>query len=182
MSCCHSAPLAIGRRRCSLSSNKRRCPLVVLDHGRTGRLPRSSEDRQAIHRGGVPSSLVAASIMLGGMAQRSRFASLTTNSAPAMGTDHDPGSELRGGNTVGWAPNCCISDSSWLGETDCELNTDHATRRRYGRLLRTATPVRSSRPRLLAGHWLVIFRSAPLSRECGHCWANSNHCSHRRSC
>ena len=127
------------------------------------------------YTGAVPSRLVAASIILGGMVRRSLVASLTTNSAPAMGTDHDPGSGSPLGNTVGWAPNCCISDSSWLGETDCELNTDHATCRRYGRLLRTATPVHGSVPRLLDGHWLVVFRSAPLSRECGHCWANSNH-------
>ena len=44
-----------------------------------------------------------------------------------MGTDHDPGSGFPMGKTVGCAPNCCMSDSSWLGETDCELNTDHAT-------------------------------------------------------
>jgi hypothetical protein len=80
------------------------------------------------------------------MVRRSLVASLTTNSAPAMGTDHDPGSGSPMGNTVGWAPNCCISDSSWLGETDCELNTDHATCRRYGRLRLSAAAVRACWP------------------------------------
>src|SRR5215207_4040711 len=44
------------------------------------------------YTGAVPIRLVAASIILGGMVRRSPVASLTTNSPPAMGTDHDPGS------------------------------------------------------------------------------------------
>ena len=54
------------------------------------------------------------------------------------------------GSTVGWAPNCRISARA-LGGTDCELNTDHATRRRYGRLRLFAAAVRRPRPPSLLG-------------------------------
>ena len=52
------------------------------------------------------------------------------------------------GNTLGWAPNCRMSDSSSLLGTDRELNTDHAATTSP---VRTATHVRSSRSLSLLG-------------------------------
>jgi hypothetical protein len=54
------------------------------------------------YTGAVPIRLVAASVILGGMVRRSPVASLTTNSPPAMGTDHDAGSGAPTVNAVGW--------------------------------------------------------------------------------
>jgi hypothetical protein len=91
--------------------NKRRRLLVSTTTVEPVHCPAPAKiDKQ--YTGAVPIRLVAASIILGGMVRRSPVASLTTNSPPAMGTDHDPGSGSPMGNTVGWAPNCRMSDSS----------------------------------------------------------------------
>ena len=69
--------------------NKRRPLLVVHDTVEPVDCPAPAKiDKQ--YTGAVPIRLVAASIILGGMVRRSPVASLTTNSPPAMGTDHAP--------------------------------------------------------------------------------------------